>query len=93
MKTTFLNLVMPMAVIAVGLAGALSTNAMEKSSSKVAPVAGYRHVSAAIPCQDEEQICSNSGLYVCTSDDDGANLYEKPGAAASCPTLLFRDTE
>lgn len=83
---------MPMAVIAVGLAGALSTNAMEKSSSKAAPVMGYRHVSAAIPCQ-AEQTCSNSGQYVCKSDDDGANLYAKPGAAASCPNLLFRDTE
>lgn len=81
---------MPMAVIAVGLAGALSTNAMENNKSKVAPVMGYRHVSAAIPCQ-AEQTCSNNGTFVCTSDIDGANLYAKP--AASCPNLLFRDTE
>lgn len=92
MKSTFLNLVMPMAVIAVGLAGALSTNAAEKSESRFAPVWGYKHVSQAIPCQ-KEQMCSNNGLYVCTSNIDDANLYEKPEASASCETLLFRDTE
>jgi hypothetical protein len=90
MKSKFLNLVMPMAVIAVGLAGALSTNAMEKKSSTVAPVMGYKHVSAAIPCQ-QVQTCSNSGTFVCTSDIDGANLYAKPGA--TCPNLLYRDTQ
>ena len=92
MKTTFLNLVTPIAVIAVGLVSALSTNATEKSESKFAPVWGYKHVSQAIPCQ-KEQICSNSGTFVCTSNIDDANLYEKPEASASCETLLFRDTE
>lgn len=90
MKTTFLNLVMPMAAVAVGLAGALTTNAMEKSNSKLAPVMGYKHVSAAIPCQ-QVQLCSNNGTFVCTSDIDGANLYAKPDA--TCPNLLFRDTQ
>ena len=91
MKSKFLNLVMPMAVIAVGLAGALSTNAAENSKSKAAPVMGYRHVSAAIPCQ-EDQLCSNSGVFICKSDDDGANLYLKT-EEASCPNLLYRDTK
>ncbi|MBW4361047.1 DUF6520 family protein [Flavobacterium taihuense] len=90
MKTTFLNLVMPMAAVAVGLAGALTTNAMEKSNSKLAPVMGYKHVSVAIPCQ-QVQLCSNNGTFVCTSDIDGANLYAKPGT--TCPNQLFRDTQ
>lgn len=90
MKTTFLNLVTPIAVIAVGLVGALSTNAAEKSESRFAPVMGYRHIVAAIPCQ-AEQTCSNSGTYICKADSDDANLYAKSGN--SCETLLFRDTE
>jgi hypothetical protein len=90
MKTKFLNFVVPMAVVAVGLAGALSTNAMAKSNGRLAPVWGYKHVSAAIPCE-KVQMCSNSGNFVCTSDIDGANLYAKPGA--TCPNLLFRNTQ
>ncbi|WP_264564684.1 DUF6520 family protein [Flavobacterium sp. N3904] len=90
MKSTFLNLVMPIAAAAVGLAGALTTNAVENSNNKLAPVLGYKHVSAAIPCQ-QVQMCSNSGTFVCTSDIDGANLYAKPGA--TCPNQLFRDTQ
>lgn len=90
MKTNFLNFVMPIAAIAVGLAGALSTNAMEKSNGKLAPQWGYKHVSLAIPCE-QVQMCSNSGAFVCKSDIDGANLYAKPGA--TCPNLLFRNTQ
>ena len=90
MKTTILNLVIPMAVVAVGLVGALTTNAMGKSGSKVAPQWGYRHVSVAIPCQ-QEQMCSNTGTFICTSNLNGATLYSKSGAA--CNEVLVRDTQ
>jgi hypothetical protein len=90
MKSNFLNFVTPIAVVAVGLVGALTTNAVEKSNSRLVPQWGYKHVSVAIPCQ-QVQMCSNEPGFVCTSDIDGANLYAKSGA--TCPTLLFRDTQ
>jgi hypothetical protein len=93
MKTRILNLVLPMAVIAVGLAGALKTNAMEKRESKSAPVWGYKHVSAPQNCQ-KIQKCDNTGNFICTSDIDGSTLYaltsENP---ASCPNVLKRTVQ
>ncbi|MDR6843325.1 hypothetical protein [Flavobacterium granuli] len=90
MKTTILNLVKPIAVVAVGLVGALSTNAVEKSTSKLAPMWGYKHVSITIPCQQVQQ-CANVPGFVCKSDLDGAILYGP--SATNCPTMLFRDTQ
>lgn len=93
MRTRILNLVLPMAVIAVGLAGALKTNAMEKSESKLAPVWGYKHVSAPQNCE-KVQMCDNTGNFICTSNIDGSTLYAlTPGNPASCPDVLKRTVE
>ena len=87
MKTKFVNFVMPMAVVALGLAGALSTNAMNESGKDVPPVMGYKHVSVAIPCQAVQQ-CSNSGNFDCTAPD-GSQLYALAGS--TCLTPLQRN--
>jgi hypothetical protein len=93
MRTKILNLVLPMAVIAVGLAGALKTNAMEKSESKLVPVAGYKHVSAPQNCE-EVQMCDNTGDFICTSDIDESTLYAlTPDNPGSCPEVLKRSVE
>lgn len=85
MKTKFLNLMMPMAVIAVALAGAFSTNAMEKSDKVSAAVPGFRHITG-IPC-DSYDMCENLGGAVCTKN--GFVLYnlQSPG---NCPVPLTR---
>jgi hypothetical protein len=90
MKTKFVNFVMPMAVAALGLAGAFSTNAMNESGKDVAPVMGYKHVSGAIPCQAVQE-CSNSGVFDCTTPD-GSQLYSLAGAS-NCATPLQRNIE
>jgi hypothetical protein len=93
MKTRIFNLVVPMAVIAVGLAGALKTNAMEKSASKLAPVWGYKHVSAPQNCE-RVQMCDNTGNFICTSDIDDSPLYSLNASnPASCPLVLKRIAE
>ena len=43
MKTSFFKMILPMAVITVGIAGALSTKAMSKNSD-VDPIQGYSHL-------------------------------------------------
>jgi hypothetical protein len=93
MKTRIFNLVVPMAVIAVGLAGALKTNAMEKSASKLAPVWGYKHVSGPENCE-KIQMCDNSGGFICRSNIDNSLLYALDADnPASCPELLKRTVE
>lgn len=89
MKTKFLSFVMPMAVIALGLAGALSTNAMDKSNAETAPIMGYKHVSGSNPCLAVQE-CSNSGTFDCTAPD-GAQLYSKP--ISTCLTPLKRNVQ
>jgi hypothetical protein len=87
MRTKFLNFVVPMAVVALGLAGAASTNAMNESTEKLIPVMGWKHVSGDDPCQ-EVQECSNFGDFDCTAPG-GAQLYSKPDA--TCLNPLKRD--
>ena len=76
---------MPFAVIAVGLAGALSTNAMEKSGKESGAVQGYRHITG-VPC-DQYDMCEAQGGPICTKN--GFVLYglESPG---NCPVPLSR---
>jgi ribosomal protein S11 len=71
----------------------LKTNAMEKSESKLAPVWGYKHVSAPQNCE-KVQMCDNTGNFICTSNIDGSTLYAlTPGNPASCPDVLKRTVE
>lgn len=74
---------MPMAVVALGLAGAMSTNAMNESAKDAAPVMGWKHVSGANPCEAVQE-CSNSGNFSCTAPD-GAQLYAKPISTCLIP--------
>lgn len=89
MRTKFLNFVMPMAVVALGLAGAASTNALNESTEKLIPEMGYKHVSGVNPCEESVE-CSNSGSFDCTAPD-GAQLYSKP--FSTCLTPLKRNIE
>jgi hypothetical protein len=86
MKTRFFKVVMPLAVVAVALAGAVSTSAMEKSAAKSGAIMGWKH-TVSNPCvQDIE--CNARPGFACTALD-GSQLYAKPGV--TCPTPLTRD--
>ncbi|MCV9926282.1 DUF6520 family protein [Flavobacterium sp. LS1R49] len=89
MKTNFLKFVLPMAVVALGLTSAMSTNAMDKSSEELAPIMGWKHVSGPNPCE-RVQVCSNSGNFDCTTPD-GEQLYAKP--ISTCLTPLKRNVQ
>ena len=78
-----------MAVIALGLAGAFSTNAMNENGNKAVPVLGWKHISGANPCEAVQE-CSNSGTFDCTAPD-GAQLYAKP--ISTCLTPLKRNVQ
>ena len=72
-----------MAVITLGIASALTTNAMGKNSSS-APIQGYSHLENE-PCH-KEILCDNVNVVACTVGS--VQLYAKTGA--TCPTPLFR---
>jgi hypothetical protein len=80
---------MPMAVVALGLAGAISTNAMNENGKEVAPVMGWKHVSEINPCEAVQE-CSNNGNFDCTAPD-GEQLYAKP--ISTCLTPLKRNVQ
>jgi hypothetical protein len=79
-------MVLPLAVVAVGLAGALSSNAMELNAARSGSIMGWKH-TATNPCVQVQE-CSNTGSFACTAID-GSQLYAKPGV--TCPTPLVRD--
>jgi hypothetical protein len=83
MKASFLKMILPMAVITLGIAGALTTNAMGKNSTS-APIQGYSHLEDE-PCH-KEILCDNAGIVACTVGS--VQLYDKTGN--TCPTPLFR---
>ncbi len=88
MKNNFFKIVLPMAVVALGLAGAANTNAMDKSGKSVA-IMGYKHISNPNSCVADQE-CSNTGNFNCTAAD-GSQLYAKP--ASTCLTPLKRDVQ
>lgn len=88
MKTRILKMVLPLAVVLVGLTSAMSTAALEKSAARSGAVMGWKHTTA-IPCVQVQE-CSNSGNFDCLAPDGITQLYSKP--AAVCPTPLKRNT-
>lgn len=89
MKTKFFKFGMPVAFVALGLVGALSSNAMEKKATVLASETGYKKViGAAQPCQPVES-CDNVPAQLCKSSIDNSQLYHFVGNN-QCPTMLFR---
>jgi hypothetical protein len=85
MKIKFFKLILPMAVIAFGLAGAMHTNAMGKKALTVDERWGYTHL--------EGQNCINSNI-MCTiapgvpcKQGASTQLYEFV-SLTSCPNPL-----
>jgi hypothetical protein len=65
MKTIFFKkMVLPVAVIMLGIAGAVSTQAMNSSSKVLVNQQGYRFVSAQDPCH-AEIMCTTTVGPIC----------------------------
>jgi len=88
MKTNVFKIVLPMAVVALGLAGSASTNMMAKNKAAFA-VQGYRQVATPDKCAIDQQ-CSNNGNYDCLASDNSTQLFEKIGN--NCDVPLKRNT-
>ena len=89
MKTNFFKrLMMPLAVMVLGIATAFTTTSMS-STKALANVQGYRFVSQADPCHIDV-MCSNIfSATVCTS---GANQLwgKQTPTSATCPLTLYK---
>jgi hypothetical protein len=89
MKTTFFKrLMMPLAVMIVGIAGAFVTTSMS-STKTLANVQGYRFVSQADPCHVDAMCSSASSANICTSSG-GTQLKGKVSPNAPCDVTLFK---
>ena len=92
MRTKILSIIAPIAIAALGFGGAVQNNAAEQSGSKLAPLPGYKHVSAPQNCQLVQE-CLNAGNFVCKSDIDGSTLYRLDSTNPNvCPSILMRNT-
>jgi hypothetical protein len=89
MKTNFLKrLMMPLAVMVLGIAGAFMTTSMSSTKS-LTNVQGYRFVSQKEPCRIDA-MCSNVfSTNICTSSG-GAQLKGKVSANAPCDVTLYK---
>ena len=89
MKTTFFKrLMMPLAVMIVGIAGAFVTTSMS-STKPLAPVQGYRFVSQAEPCKADTECSDVFRPTICTSSG-GAQLKGKATPNAPCDITLYK---
>jgi len=88
MTIKLLNFVLPAAMIGLGLAGALQSNAMDKSRADSGAVMGYKRITSPTPGCTAVQICNEQGNLICKSSVDNSNLY-RLDAPNSCPDVLF----
>lgn len=92
MKTSFMKQVLPVAVTALGIAGAFTTHAMSERSKALAPVQGYIKLSPAGTVCEAYDVCStiNNGI-ICTVGyvPSGTQLFGK-NSADLCTLIVFR---
>lgn len=84
MKTKIFGAILPAAVIAFGIAGAMSTNAMSKKATTLVDVWGYTHI-AGQNCLQSATRCTPTGATPCKQS--GIQLYDFV-STISCPNPL-----
>ncbi|OAB26222.1 DUF6520 family protein [Flavobacterium fryxellicola] len=91
MKTEILKMIMPMAVIAVAVTGAFSSNAMNKNSKAFALKQGYTHTSPSSAC-NISNMCSDIGSDFCTVGAEEVRLWGKTSPnATTCNVPLYKN--
>ncbi|HSD06398.1 DUF6520 family protein [Flavobacterium sp.] len=89
MKAIFLKrMIMPLAVIVLGIVGAFTTTAMS-SDKALTNVQGYRFISQADPCHADAQCSNVSSANICTSSG-GSQLKGKAAPNAPCDVPLYK---
>lgn len=92
MKTVFFKKGLPVAVVAIAIAGAFSTNAMNRHAENVAIVPGYEQLNPqATECEQKDDCSTINTGTLCTVgyDPEGAQLFDK-NAAGECRVTLYR---
>lgn len=89
MKSKVLKrIMMPLAVIFLGIAGAFLTMSMSSTAS-VSDVQGYKFVSQADPCHAEQMCSPIFSPYICTSGSQ--QLWGKASPSSPvCDVPLYR---
>ena len=94
MKTSFKGQILSAVVFAVAIAGAVSSNAMnrsDKGTKNVAVVKGWERINGSPTNCMEHTDCStiDSGT-ICTFPDNGARLWGKTSASSPCNVPLYK---
>ncbi|MBC5862835.1 DUF6520 family protein [Flavobacterium turcicum] len=92
MKTNFAKQVLPVAVFALAIAGAFTTNAMSQRSKTVAPVQGFIKLNLQATSCEQRDMCSNvNNGIVCTVGlvPSGAQLFGK-NSSGQCSVPIYR---
>lgn len=85
MKFNFKKMILPLAVVAFGIVGAISTNAMNKKSTALVDRWGYTHDENGL-CVDSEIMCSTNPGPPCLGSSSEP-LYDFI-STVSCPNPL-----
>ena len=86
MKNKMMNLIMPVAMIIVGVLGAFTTSAMNQRSSSVGDRWGYSHIEGE-NCIKEDVMCTTLPGSPCKSLA-GDQLFDSFDDGVSCPNPL-----
>ena len=92
MKTMNFKFIMPVAFVALGLMGALSTSAMERTAAKSGAVIGYKKIVGGTPPCQPVHSCDQVPNFLCKSTIDNSQLYQYV-SDTQCPTMLYRSTQ
>lgn len=83
-------MILPVAVIAVAVAGAFSSNAMNKNSKAFALKQGYTHTSPASVC-NISNMCSDVIGDICRVGAEEQQLWGKTNPnATTCNVVLYK---
>lgn len=85
MKIKFFKMILPVAVITIGMASAVSTNAMSKTAAAFANRTGYTHLEGE-NCVITNMTCKNTSGVPCTFG--GNQLYDLNSVTNTCPNPL-----
>lgn len=89
MKTVFLKKMMPLAVFALGIAGAFVTTSMQSASKEYIPQIGYL-LDANNECSDVEVTCGDIPKQVCLQHvTSGPQAFAKD-EDGNCNVVTYR---
>nr|WP_199001392.1 DUF6520 family protein [Flavobacterium sp. ASV13] len=86
MKSNVLKNVLPMAVIAFGLASAAGTSSLDKSSKSTVQM-GYQRINSPFQCVAIQE-CDEGNEEACKAPDGVTQLY---APSTTCNVPLFRN--